>query len=155
MPITDHQLKDVVERNEARATYSGYVLVVGLLIEVALALNFKTGYPAVDGFAPALADILVVLGVYGEIRFAGKAARAQKTLQSRTDQKLTEALDRAAKAEKELVDFRRRRRALMTPENRETLRKRLAPFSGTEFDTGLGSGGEQMHFLWDLEEVLA
>jgi hypothetical protein len=47
------------------------------------------------------------------------------------------------------------RRELLTAENRATLLIRLSPFAGTEFDTGLGSGGEQLHFLWDLEKVLA
>jgi len=117
-------------------------------------LAFSAGKSGVENWAPVVADILVALGVYGELHFSGKAGRAQKALQILTEGRLTEAFDRAAKAEKELRDFRRPRRALMTPENRARLIETLAPFSGTEFDTGLGSGGEQMHFLWDLEEVL-
>lgn len=43
----------------------------------------------------------------------------------------------------------------MTAENRALLQQRLAPFGGQEFDVGFGSGGEQIHFVWDLEEVLS
>ena len=42
----------------------------------------------------------------------------------------------------------------MTAENRALLIDRLSQFARTEFDTGLSSGGEPMHFLWDLEETL-
>jgi hypothetical protein len=93
------------------------VLVGGLVIEVALALKFATGFPIIDELLSPIATALVLLGVYGEIHFAGRAARAQKRLLSRTDERLTEALNRAAQSERELIDFRRPRRRLMTQEN--------------------------------------
>jgi hypothetical protein len=76
------------------------------------------------------------------------------SIQISTENKLAEALDRAAKAETALLEFRKSRRSLMTAGNKARLRERLLPFAGTEFDTAYGSGGEQMHFLWDLEEVM-
>ena len=96
--LTDNELKIQIEGNERKASRSGYVLIAGLLIEVASA---------------------------------------------------------SAKSEKELIDFRRPRRELMTAQNRSSLIDKLTPFAGTQFDVGFGSGGEQIHFVWDLEEVLA
>jgi hypothetical protein len=146
--LTDDQLRGAVDRNETWASRSGYVLIFGLVIEVALALKFATGCPVLDGLLSPIANALVLLGVYGEIDFAAKAARTQKTLQSRTDDKLTEALNRAAQSERELIDFRRPRRHLMTAENRALLQQRLAPFGGQEFDVGFGSGGDRQRELW-------
>jgi hypothetical protein len=154
MLLTDDELNASISRNEAFSSWSGYVLVVGLALEVALAFNFAVNVPIIDTHLSQFADLLVLLGVGGEIHFGAKASRAQKELQRRTDVRLTEALDRAASAQNELLEFRKPRRALMTAENRARLVERLLPFAGTQFDTGLGSGGEQMHFLWDLEETL-
>jgi hypothetical protein len=154
MPLTDDELNASISRNEKFSSWAGYVLVAGLLLELALAFNFATNKPIVDEHLSQFSYLLVLLGVGGEIHFGAKASRAQKELQRRTDVKLTEALDRAATAQNDLLEFRKPRRALMTAENRARLVERLSPFAGTQFDTGLGSGGEQMHFLWDLEETL-
>jgi hypothetical protein len=153
MPATDSQLATAITRNEALASLAGYVLLVGLFLEFALAFNFALDIRIIDAHLSQFADGLVLLGVGGEIHFGARASRAQKELQRRTDQKLTEAIDRAAKAENDLLEFRKPRRALITAENKARLIERISPFAGTQFDTGLGSGGEQMHFLWDLEEV--
>ena len=155
MAQTDEQLDSVISPNERWASWAGYALVVGLILEVALAFHFETGRPAVDDRLPELANVLVLLGVWLEIHFGGKAVRAQKELQRRTDLKLAEALERAGRAEKDLIEFRKPRRALMTQENRSKLELRLRPFAGTQFDVGIGgSDGEQADILWDLEEVL-
>lgn len=122
------------------------MIVVALVIEALLALTFPAGKTAVENWAPFVANIMIALGVYGEIYFSGKAARAQKRLQSISDEKLANALNRASKAERELIEFRKPRRALMTPDNIELITQRLSPFTGTEFDCGMGQGGEQADF---------
>jgi hypothetical protein len=154
MLLTDGEIDTAISQNEALASWAGYVLVAGLLLEAALAFNFAINIPIIDAHLSQFANLLVLLGVGGEIHFGAKASRAQKELQRRTDVKLTEALDRAARAQNDLLEFRTPRRALMTAENRARLVERLSPFAGTQFDTALGSGGDQMHFLWDLEETL-
>jgi hypothetical protein len=70
--LTDDQLRGAVDRNETWASRSGYVLIFGLVIEVALALKFATGCPVLDGLLSPIANALVLLGVYGEIHFAAK-----------------------------------------------------------------------------------
>ena len=69
--------------------------------------------------------------VYGEIHFSGKASRSQKRLQSIADEKLADALNRASRAEQELIDFRKPRRSLMTRENTQLIIEKLLPFART------------------------
>lgn len=154
MKSPEEKLRDDIERNESRAHWAAWVIVVALIIEVVLALVFPAGRTAIENWAPVVADIMIALGIYGEIRFSGKASRAQKALQSISDAKLADALNRAARAELALIEFRKPRRALMTPENLKRITERLAPFSGTEFDCGMGQGGEQADFWWDLQPAL-
>jgi len=42
----------------------------------------------------------------------------------------------------------------MTPENLERISQRLLSFAGTQFDCGMGRGGEQADFWWDLEPAI-
>jgi hypothetical protein len=148
------QLTNEIERGETRSRWAAWIIVVGLVIEVVLALNFQGGKTVVENWGSVAADILVALGVYGEIHFSGNAARAQKSLQAIIDGKLTDALTRAARAEEQLIEFRKPRRALMTPANLERIIKRLSSFAGTEFDCGMGQGGEQADFWWDLQPAI-
>jgi hypothetical protein len=155
MENESNRLRADVERNEDRSHLAGLILIAGLLIAVLLAVVFPAGKTPVENWGPVVADVMVALGVYGEIYFSGKASRSQKALQAIIDARLTEALERATKAERELLAFRRPRRALMTAENRAKLDVRLRPFRQTKYDVGVGgSDGEQADFLWDLEEVL-
>jgi hypothetical protein len=134
------QLRDDVERNETRSHWAAWVIVFGLLIEVAVALAHPAGKTVLENWAPVVTNFMIALGVYGEIHFSGKASRAQKRLQSISDEKLADALNRASRAEQELIDYRQPRRALMTRENIQLITERLSPFVGTEFDCGMGQG---------------
>jgi hypothetical protein len=153
--LTDEELNAAIDRNEKRASWAGYALITGLVLEVAAAFHVETGKPIIDDRLSQIANILVLLGVWLEIHFGSKAARAQKELQRRTDLKLTEALERAAKAENDLLEYRKPRRNLMTAENRERLQGKVQPYAGTKFDVGIGgSDREQADIVWDLEETL-
>ncbi len=54
-----------------------------------------------------------------------------------SEARLTEALDRAVRAENSLIELRRPRRSLFTAANRTVLIGRLQPFAGTPFDVGV------------------
>jgi hypothetical protein len=156
MKSASDQLRDDVERNEARSKWAAWVLVAGLVIEVVLAFNFSEGKTPLEHWSPVLADIMVALGVFGEIHFSGKAARAQKALQSIIDGKLTEALERAAKAQEDLIKFRTPRADLLTTKALGLVIQKIAPFAGTKFDIGHDDlDREVWDFLWKLEPALS
>jgi hypothetical protein len=92
------QLNGEIGRNETRAHWGALAVVAGLVIEAVLAIAFPNGTTALENWTPIVADSLVALGVYAEIHFSGKAARAHKRLQEIIDQSLTEALRQAAAA---------------------------------------------------------
>ena len=145
MKSDSDQLRGDVERNEARSHWAGGVLVAGLLIEVILALHFSERKAPLANWSPVLADILVAAGVYGEIHFSGKAARAQKALQAITDSRLTEALDRAAKAENNLVEYLTPRRAKLLP-HIDTIAEELKAFDeqNSTSDLVVATGSKQI-----------
>jgi hypothetical protein len=156
MKSASDQLRDDVERNESRSKWAAWVLVAGLVVEVALAFNFSEGKTPLENWSPVLADIMVALGVFGEIHFSGKAARAQKALQSISDGKLAEALDRASKAETALTKLQTPRQLLLAPDEvRAQIIERLRPFAGTKFDVGHARvDRETWDFLWSLEPTI-
>jgi hypothetical protein len=149
------QLREIVERNEAKAVFAAWILVSGLILEFWLAVGFHSGKTFVENWGPVVADFLVAGAVFSEIHFSGKASRAQRELQLITEERLTQALDRAAKAESDLVEFRTPRRSKLRP-HIDRLSEELEKFARTKFDIGFGGGdGEQADLCWGIEDMLA
>lgn len=92
------QLRTGIEGDETWSRWAAWVIVAGLVIEAVLALTFPSGKTVVENWGPIAADIMIALGVYGEIHFSGRAARKQKELQSISDQELANAIQIAAQA---------------------------------------------------------
>jgi hypothetical protein len=75
MKSASDQLRDDIDRSDARSHWAAWIVVVGLVVEAVLALHFPAGKTAVENWAPVVADMMIALGVYGEIHYSGKAAR--------------------------------------------------------------------------------
>jgi hypothetical protein len=149
--------KSAQKRADQAESWSGYatlLILAGILLEIALLFRFRHETSNWELSLLVAANAAIGIGLLVEFFCIHAAVKASRELKTESDAQLTEALDRAANAERELRDFRRPRRHLMTKENRDILIARLSPFAGTKFDTGLSPGGEPMHFLWDLEETL-
>ena len=156
MKNASDRLRDDVERNKSRSKWAAWVLVAGLVVEVVLAFNFSEGKSQLENWSPVLADIMVALGVYGEIHFSGKAARAQKALLSISDAKLTEALDRATEAHAAYIKLRTSRQSILTTEVMASMVEQLKAFPKTKFDVGSDDlDREAWDFLWSLEPTLS
>lgn len=97
--ITD--LDKQISANEAIGHWGGWAVVVGLFIEVALAIEFRHGKTDWENWAPVFADGLVALGVWAEVHFGRKASDAQKEKQGLSDLKIAELNNRATAAEHE------------------------------------------------------
>jgi hypothetical protein len=151
---SDSVLEKSIESCERWEWFGGGLVVVGVIAEVAIAAIHPPYDSFLEQWGSSLANSLVAIGVALEIKFGQMAGLRQGELNRRSDEKVSSATDRAANAEMALLKFRQSRRSLMTGEVKTALREKLLHFAGTEFDTAYGSGGEQMHFLWDLEEVL-
>jgi hypothetical protein len=94
----EKNLKDRVSVDERRSKVCGWVVVAGLVIEVCLAVAFQEHKDWIENWGPAIADILVALGVYGEIHFSGKVSAADEELRREADEKVSEANEHAAEA---------------------------------------------------------
>jgi hypothetical protein len=131
------------------------LVVLGVIAEFAIAARHPAYDTWLGWWGPAYADLLVASGVVGEVLASMIAHLCQGELTRRSNVMLSEALRRASRAEEALMDFRKPRRAAMTPEATTALTARLKPFAGIHFDTGLElSNGEQADFLWDLAPAL-
>lgn len=150
---SDSQLESASSSCERWGLWFAGIVVVSVIAELVIAwaqppyLLFLT--------ESAFADAAVAIGIAGEIALGTIwNNHVQTELRKRSDERVTAATNRAARAEAALLEFRRSRRSIMTAENKARLAERLSVFARVEFDTAYGSGGEQMHFLWDLEEAL-
>jgi hypothetical protein len=100
MNKTDDQLKSAIAVNESRAEWGAWAIVVGLVLEIVLALSVSFGFEKkwVENWGAVLADSLIALGVYAEIHFGRKASTASAELRQRADVKVAEANERASEA---------------------------------------------------------
>jgi hypothetical protein len=139
------ELKSKYDSNSVRAERIAGLIIVGLLVEIAAVFVFQK--PWVESVVSISANALIVIGVWGELFFERRSKEAG-------DKLVTAALERAAKAENDLIEFRTPRRAKIRPQI-DALAEQLKPFAGTKFDIGFGgSDGEQADCCWDIEEVL-
>jgi hypothetical protein len=106
MERTDDQIRSSIDTNEGLAEWGGWFIILGLVSEIILTLAFPGTKSIIENWRPVFATALIAAGVYAEIHFGGRAGRDRRDLQTRTDAKLAEALDRASRAEQELIDLK-------------------------------------------------
>ena len=87
--------------------WAAWLIIVGLGIEILLAVIFQNGLSWYERWCPVIATSLIALGVYFEIYFEGQASRARDELKIRSEQKLADAHTRAAKLEQEAAESRK------------------------------------------------
>jgi hypothetical protein len=116
MSKTDSQLEAGVIVDENRSKRCGWVVVAGLVLEVILTAVFPAHEAAeanrylwfIETWGAVFADALVALGVYGEIFFAGRVRKSEDELRRRSNDRVAEAIERAAAFEKEAAELRKR-----------------------------------------------
>jgi hypothetical protein len=109
MNKSDHDLKTAADFNESLATLCAWGVVIGVALEFVFAGWFE-GPPetALNHWGPACSDALVAAGVAGEVLFGRKARLASEELTRRSEVRLAEAIERAAKAELQAAEARER-----------------------------------------------
>ena len=100
--MTESSLKERASIGERWSKRCGFAVVAGLVIEVCLAIAYREHKTWIENWAPVIGDILVALGVYGEIHFAGIVKKAEDELRRISEEKVAAANERAANAELEL-----------------------------------------------------
>jgi hypothetical protein len=103
--------------------YCGWAVGIGLLIEVALAIEFRHGAGLVETWTPVFADALITAGVFGEIHFAGKISREEEAIRQQSEERVAEANARAEAAMLQAAEARERTAAL----ERLTARRTIEP----------------------------
>lgn len=157
---TNAELREEISHNETRSEFGAWAIVVGLVIEVILAIAFRSDKSFIENWAPVLADCLIALGVYCEIHFGRKVKTAAEELQRLSDEKIAETEARASEANQkaqeaslELAKFRAPR--ILAGQQMVRAAEKLKQFSGTEYDVALHSNDpELMAFLFFLEFTL-
>jgi hypothetical protein len=96
---TDPELKRAQSLYEVWAQWSGLAVVIGLVTEVWLAIEFRpTGESFTHTWGSVIADVLVATGVFFEILFGRWAIHQGSELQGRAEKALAEATERAGNA---------------------------------------------------------
>ncbi len=90
--VNGNPSKELISANERYAELGAIAVLVGLLLEVALAFKFRTYKSYLEEWGPLVADALIALGVYIEIHFGRKAS-------NESAERVSEANDRASAAE--------------------------------------------------------
>lgn len=162
-------LAERIANLETNAERCAWGVVFGLAIEVVLALGISHS-PSVDKWGAVGTDILISLGVAGEILFSRQARSASEILQRQSDEHVAEANARAAEANAQaataalrLEELRQRvgARSFDRPKFLAQLKdKRAAELVRIEFDKrapdGWGTGVQLYDLLreakWNVQE---
>lgn len=105
---TENQLEASSDLNEGRAKGCGWLVVGGLVLEVVLTAEFPAHAPKetswylafIETWGPVFADVLVAIGVWGEIFFSGKVRKVENELRRLSNEKVAAATEAAAEANK-------------------------------------------------------
>jgi hypothetical protein len=148
----ENKIASEYEKNAGRSEVFGYVLLAGLGVELVFAVILSK--PWVDWISTILSDVLIVVGVWGEIHFgqrariAGDAAQVDAEARvAEANQKAAEAAEHAATAQRELMEFRARRS--ISPEAMEAIAESLKQFSVPGFDVCIGAADVETFGLMD------
>ncbi|MGB7367420.1 MAG: hypothetical protein WA926_00585 [Methylovirgula sp.] len=115
LPESDERLRVEQSRNESLGQLCGAAVIVGLLIEVGVAIAFRAQRSFIENWAPVGANALIALGVFGEILFDRRALKASATLQRISDEKVAKANERAAVSLKGAATARLELKKLSSP----------------------------------------
>jgi hypothetical protein len=135
---TNAELGEEISRNETRSEFGAWVIMVGLVIEVILAIAFRSNKSFIENWAPVLADCLIPLGVYCEIHFGRRVKTAAEELQRLSDETIAEATAQAAEAnarasEAQLALEKYKAPRRLTAETCSQITDKLKPFAKTMF----------------------
>jgi hypothetical protein len=138
------------EVNSRRAHFFGYVLLLGLVLELVNALIW---YRGLETLAEMAAVLLIVGGVWGEIFFAHKARIASDNQLATYEARTAEANQKAQEATLELAKYRAPR--VLTQEQMYRIAEKLKGYRGIQF-AGATSGRdpEFLTFLQFIENSL-
>jgi hypothetical protein len=147
--MTDkNEIGDLRSKYDANSLYAeriAYLILVGLAVEIVGVFVLRRPWP--EAALTILTTSLILIGVWGELFFERRAKEAG-------DRLVLSATVRALEAQLELAKLRSSRREDLRGKEAD-LAAKLASFSGTVFDAGIGLGdGEQADFVWDLESIL-
>lgn len=93
MNKTDDKLRSEIDANETRGERGAWAVVVGLVLEIAIALavSFNIDTKWFDNWGAVLADCLIAGGVYAEIHFGRRASHGNAELRRRSEEKVAAA----------------------------------------------------------------
>src|ERR1035438_9952033 len=100
---TIDELKADISQNEAYAELGAWIVVIGLLIEIASAiwLDAEIKY---EKYSLIVANSLIAIGVFCEIHFGRKSRMSADALQLESEKNIAAAMERAAILEKEAAE---------------------------------------------------
>jgi hypothetical protein len=157
----ESQLEDASSSCERWGIWCAALVVVGIIAELVIAYIA----PPYNSFLTdsTIADAAVAIGIVGEVSFGMWNNRTQTELRKRSNDKLSDAIDRAAKLEREAAEARERTAAIerltswrkIPEDKRATIADGLRPIATTlnvfiEYQTG---DPEAWSFANDISHV--
>ena len=106
MNDNENHLTASISVNENLSKYCGWAVVAGLIVDVYLAWEYQGHSTWIENWGPVFANVLIALGVFGEIHFAGRVSKSEEELRRKSDEKVAEANARAAEAQRETAQLR-------------------------------------------------
>jgi hypothetical protein len=137
------ELKSKYEKNSAWAERLALLILVGLAAEIVGV--WILGKSLLEGGITIVANLLIILGVWGELRFERRAREAGDGI-------VAEANVRALEAQVELAKFKAPRS--LNAEQRARIVVELAPFAGTRFVGYVAFSSEPLAVLGQIVECL-
>jgi hypothetical protein len=145
-----------IETFENWADFAAWMVVVGVIVEAVLAAGVSDR-PFVIKWGPTASDIMVALGVAGEILFTRRARTISSELQTESNEKIAAANERAATAiqkarEAELALEKFKAPGRLSPNSQRKVTERIAPFKGQKLNVWVTdpSSTEVMGFWNDI-----
>ena len=145
----DATKKKIAEAAESLELWCGYLVVTAVVLEglIYVVPFFVNLAQRLIDLGEFIASVLVALGVFGEIRFAGICSHVLKLRLAETEIGLTDAT-------KELARLKTPRHTFVIG-NEQRITSLLSPFSGTNFDCAFSRySGEQAKFWLALLPTL-
>jgi hypothetical protein len=104
---TTDELKKDISHNEGYAELGAWIVVIGLLVEIASAIWLDAETKS-EKYSLIFANSLIAIGVYCEIHFGRKSRTAGDVLQHKSEERIAATNERAAILEKEAAEARQR-----------------------------------------------
>jgi hypothetical protein len=151
---TGVDFQSVYDKNSDLAERFAFLILVGLAVEIVAVFVLKK--PWLEGSFTIASTTLILVGVWGELRYEKRAKEAGDSIVSLAKASAAESNRLALEAQLALEALRTPRQRRLTTDVLQSITSRLKAFPGINFDVGDDwRDREALDFIWDLLPALS